>query len=455
MKLKIGTKISGGYFIMLALVFALGLFSFITIEIMSDDLDNINTFNERLAIETQIETEFLHAVNGLRGYIAYGTDNHRQNFDNGMNRLVAQANQLKEIIEDDRRPQVERLIEVAQLYHKGISEELFPAAERQFTAQTVEELELARAEVANIAGKYFPITNQLNEINSSLVQEDIANRQSYMTDTRGLMASIKNNSIIITVIASLIGGLLSIFITRMVKSPVLEMVAGTNRFAQGDFTEKITVNSQDEIGDLAAQMNNMSQQLSSLIGEVSGNAQVLAAQSEELAAASEEVNSTIEEVASTSSQVAATAEKSYENAFRAVKESEGVEIIAREGNETVKQTVDKINSIANATQQVEKAVKDLGQLSNEIGNITNVISSIAEQTNLLALNAAIEAARAGDAGRGFAVVAEEVRKLAEQSAGATKEINQLIQQVQLGVDAAAVAMENGSAQVHRIPGPYR
>lgn len=250
------------------------------------------------------------------------------------------------------------------------------------------------------------------------------------------------------IVALIIGvGLLIFMSNKLIISPLNLLVAGVNKYAEGDFREKIKVGSQDEIGQLAGSLNNMSDQLGSLIKGVVDNSQSIAAHSQELAASNEEISATMEEVASTTTEVSATADNGFENAHAAVTESEKVVTVAQDGNKTVKSTIDKINAIASSTADVEKAVNNLGQLSAQIGNITNVITGIAEQTNLLALNAAIEAARAGDAGRGFAVVAEEVRKLAEQSAGATKEINQLISQVQTGVDVAAMAMENGAAEV--------
>ena len=110
-------------------------------------------------------------------------------------------------------------------------------------------------------------------------------------------------------------------------------------------------------------------------------------------------------------------------------------------------TLDKMNYISQSMTKVNDSIQGLGELSTKIGNITDVITGIVDQTNLLALNAAIEAARAGDQGRGFAVVAEEVRKLAEQSAEAAKEIGQMITQIQSGVDVAIKSMDQSSIEV--------
>ena len=119
----------------------------------------------------------------------------------------------------------------------------------------------------------------------------------------------------------------------------------------------------------------------------------------------------------------------------------------QQGADMTHRTVDGMGKIKEAMDMASKRVTDLGERSNEIGKIVATIDDIAAQTNLLALNAAIEAARAGEQGRGFAVVADEVRKLAERSSGATKEIADLITSIQAGVGEAVKAMKDGNKEV--------
>lgn len=120
---------------------------------------------------------------------------------------------------------------------------------------------------------------------------------------------------------------------------------------------------------------------------------------------------------------------------------------ARRGSTTVNQTLSGMQSIKMAVNLSAKTVQEMGARSDEIGNIVTTIEDIASQTNLLALNAAIEAARAGEAGKGFAVVADEVRKLAERSSTSTKEIAELIRNIQQSVSQAVTAMDKGSSEV--------
>lgn len=269
-------------------------------------------------------------------------------------------------------------------------------------------------------------------------------------DVMAPLAQIKRISVLFTLGAVIIMLLISVIIATYIARPLVSLSKIAGAVARGDLTQKVDTERgrKDEIGNLAAAFQEMVENLKSMITSVKESSQQLASHSQELASTSEEVSATVEEVASTTSEVAAASSQGAENAETAAGESEQVRQVAEEGNRAVQETVEKINSIARSAQTVAAAVKNLGEQSTQIGQIISTITDIADQTNLLALNAAIEAARAGEHGRGFAVVAEEVRKLAEQSAGAANEITGLIEKIQVGVGEAVTAIDRSVAEVN-------
>ena len=243
---------------------------------------------------------------------------------------------------------------------------------------------------------------------------------------------------------------------RRIFDPLNNMVARMKDVAEGDgdLTKRLEIPSDLEVAELAGWFNAFLDKLHGILVGVAGNVQHLAAAGEELSANSreraqgaEQQKNQIQQVASATQQMEASAQRVMEISNRTAESAQKSADAARRGGKVVEETLARMQSIANSTSAATQRIESLGKQSEQIGRIIGVIDDIADQTNLLALNAAIEAARAGEQGRGFAVVADEVRKLAERTTGATKEIAQMIHEVQEGTRQAVIAMHGGTREV--------
>ncbi|MEW6727214.1 MAG: methyl-accepting chemotaxis protein [Bacillota bacterium] len=436
MKLSVGRKIGGGFLILLLMV-AVIIVEGVKVMITSEgELSYVNTRVQRITLDYEIKEAFQGAVLGMRSYLVYHEAKFLAQYIDGIKKTEELLQERIENSAPETRPHIEKALNQVRQYDAAVAEKMIPL------------LKAGKYEEAATVGKTLaPVATELNQTFAERIVTTRQKTDDTLAATQRDLRTTRQTILVVGVFALLAGALLTFFITRSITSPVKAMMDGMRRLADGDFTRPVIVKARDEIGELAGAVNRTREHLRELVVNINALAQSLAAQSQELAAATEEVSATVEEVASTTNEVSAVSLQGTENALAAADDAQRVQDVARRGNEAVSDTVQKINAIAAASQQVNAAVQELGVISKQIGDIINVITGIADQTNLLALNAAIEAARAGEQGRGFAVVAEEVRKLAEQSANAAKEIAGLITRVQNGVNHAVTAMDKGINEV--------
>jgi methyl-accepting chemotaxis protein len=296
-----------------------------------------------------------------------------------------------------------------------------------------------------ISGDFKKAADQLEGVLAQFTAYNVKQAQDANNAANVIHTQTQTTTITLVIITIILSVLFGYFISRTISKPLNRVVGLVGKVAGGDLRETSDIDTKDEIGQLANSINDM---VLSLRTSVSG----ILSSAESVSAAAQQISASTEEIASGSNSQANAAQtmselfKELSTAINSVAQSaeQASELsnetmnIAKDGGKVVRTSIDGMN-------QINEQMLRLQEDSDKIGEIIEVIDDIAEQTNLLALNAAIEAARAGEQGRGFAVVADEVRKLAERSSKATKQITVIIKGMLENTQQSVKAVGEGVA----------
>jgi methyl-accepting chemotaxis protein len=349
------------------------------------------------------------------------------------------------VLPDDKK-MVKELKANLEVYETGVT-----SVYRQ-----IQSGEIATTQAANNAmGGYKESVHKLVEETRDHAQEAAARMAAEEQRLGQFSDKVGKITLGISIAALFLGILTAALITRSISRPLNRM-----RFAiasiekDHDFTRRIRIDSNDEVGQTAKAFNNLvatlQQSLSQVVAgvsQVSGAAQSLSSSSTQVAQSSSAQSEAASSMAAAVEQMTVSIGQVSDSAREAVDISRKSGDLSTEGGGIIQNASSEMSKIAEAVRHTAEVIEQLGEHSHQISSIVQVIKEVAEQTNLLALNAAIEAARAGEQGRGFAVVADEVRRLAERTSMATEEITRMIAAMQGSSHAAVSTMSSMVEQV--------
>lgn len=332
-------------------------------------------------------------------------------------------------------------------------------------AETLKILNTTNATPQMVIATVAPITNKIFDIVDGPLGAD-ANRTGGLFDIQFKVLEAKANAIIssmdsiryveytLFVLTILAIVLTTVFTTRGIINYINIFRHHSNKVANGDLTQRISISSKDEMGQLGNDLNAMTENLSTItrqitdachhmvttIEEVKHSVDVQSAGASEQASSINEITSSLEEIEKSSNQTIEKAKTLGEVAERTREKGQL-------GLDAVVQSVNGMKSVRDKVQVIAQTILDLSKQTQQVGEITAVVNSLAQQSKMLALNASIEAVKAGDAGKGFAVVAAEVKNLAEQSEQSTAQVQKILEDIRHATEKAVMVTEEGTKGV--------
>ncbi len=427
---------------------------------VNDEYQQVAKVNiEKLTLVQELNSHVIEEAAMVRKFTITGDPAAIDKFNEIQRISDEKINKMEEIFVTEKAKQAIAELKPAKAAYEDFSRQAIEAKKQNHTEKQMQ--------VIQQGVKPYETAQKKSEELVAMLKVFVDDEQAKIAETS---SANQKMLLLINVLVVLLSFVVSWKLSRGISSVARELVQEATDIASGKLTaDKVRVRSADELGTLAESFNLMKDSMRKLIENVAQSSEQVASSSEQLTASANQsaqagthVASSITEVAEgaeiqlgathqISAVVMARSEEVRQAASRASEvsaSSREASSMAQKGSGAVEKAVAQMEQIADNVNLSVEVVTQLGARSKEIGQIVDTISGIASQTNLLALNAAIEAARAGEQGKGFAVVAEEVRKLAEQSQEAAKQISEMITDIQKDTDQAVVVMQEGPQLVH-------
>ncbi len=436
---------------------ALGVLQALSSAIQAEEEETASDIG-RLPILNELQQMRYHwatMLNEVRGYLSFrapeslqSVDQYLQSFSEGLDRLKTRYADDLGFEEEDA---VDKLSKLLAVYKAALQE----MTRIHSSDQWRQDAYLAKKELDPILTRIETNLNQLVE----------QQRTDIATSSKGLLKQI-DKAFYLGAIGVLAALLISLFgysmLSRSIRRPLDYAVDISKQVASGDLTTNVQVLTHDEFGALLQSMRGMVEQLAKLVTDVQRSGIQVTSSSTRIAATAEQQEDTLSQQATSTNEIMAVAKQinasSHElsQTMREVNRSaEDTANSAQKGQEQLVDMEQGMKQMAEATSSVASRLRVLDEKADNISSVVTTITKIADQTNLLSLNAAIEAEKAGEYGVGFSVVASEIRRLADQTAVATWDIEQMVRDMQEAVNASVQGVDQFSEDVRQGVGQVR
>ncbi|VVN06693.1 hypothetical protein PS623_03571 [Pseudomonas fluorescens] len=285
------------------------------------------------------------------------------------------------------------------------------------------------------------------------------NREAADVATKDIVSAVataKGSMIVSLILAIIAAGICGLLLMRAITTPMQRIVHALDKLRSGDLSMRLDLDRKDEFGAIETGFNEMAESLASLVAQaqrssvqVTTSVTEIAATSKQQQATATETAATTTEIGATSREIAATSRDLVRTMTEVTSAADQASILAGSGQQGLARMEETMHQVMGAADLVNAKLSILNEKASNINQVVVTIVKVADQTNLLSLNAAIEAEKAGEYGRGFAVVATEVRRLADQTAVATYDIEQMVREIQSSVSAGVMGMDKFSEEVRR------